>query len=156
MNKFDSLAKNLIILLFIIGYVISVNAQISNDGVFKKYIIKDTLESKHAVLILYSNGFFLNFGLADNKLEKGQHIWFTRGNYLIVPSKIFLRSITETLETDEKTLNSIKKYYDDCKDHAFVTTYHDYQKENYKDFSLQISDDCLIDELRKIIYVEKK
>lgn len=142
--------------LFIIYSALCINAQISNEGVLKKYIIKDTLEEKHAELILYTNGTFLNFGLVNNKQERDWYIWFTYGNYLSVSDKLILKSANETYDMDQKMLANIKHHYIYREDYTFIKNYYEYVKEYYKDFPLMVSGNTLVDDTKEIIYIEKK
>lgn len=156
MNHLNTSSRIYIAWLFVVCTAISMNAQISNERVLKKYVIKDTLEKKHAELILYENGTFLNFGLVNNKQERDWYIWFTYGNYLYLSGKLFLKSANETYDHDQKMLADIKHHYIYRPDYTFIKNYYEYVKEYYKDFPLTVSGENLIDETKEIIYIEKK
>lgn len=145
---------SLIICIGILLPINNCNAQINRTGIAKKYTIKDTTDEKHAELILYQNGTFLNFGLVNNKKEKDWYIWFTSGVYLSSSDKLLLKSSPDSYENDQKTLKNIKDYYIWHHDHAFISNYYEYIKESLKDYPLIYSSNLLVDTEKQIEYVE--
>lgn len=130
-------------------------SQISKEEVFKKYTLIDSISKNDAILVLYKNGTFINFGLICNEKEKEWYIWLTSGNYLTLPDKFILNS---TLEVDKMNplLNNIKNHYKYRSDHALIVNGFEYQLETYKDLSLIMNNDKLKDFSKKIEYIGVK
>lgn len=147
--------KKIIFTIFLLIVSFWSFSQISKENVLKKYILRDSITKNDAVLVLYTNGTFINFGLVCNDQEKEWYIWLTSGNYLSLPYKILLKS---TLEVDKMNplLQSIKNHYKYRKDHVLIANDYEFQLETYKDYNLVLSNDKLTDNSKKIVYIETK
>lgn len=126
-------------------------SQISKENVFKKYVLNDSTSKNDAVLVLYNNGTFINFGIVCNDKDKEWYIWLTSGNYLSLPEKILLKS---TLEVDKMNpvLQTIKNHYKYRKDHVLIASDYESQLETYKDLPLTFDKEKLVDSSKKIEY----
>lgn len=147
--------KKMIIVSILFLLSICCHAQISKEGVVKKYQFKDTIGKNDAVLVLYADETFVNFGIVCNEQEKEWYVWLTSGNYLALPGKILLKS---TLEINQMNplLNNIKNYYKYRADHALIANGYEYQLETYKDLPMMVDNEKLKDLSKKIEYKEVK
>jgi hypothetical protein len=151
MNKFSLICSVAIIFIF---FDINVYGQISNEGILKKYVIKDSTDLNDAVLILYKNGTFINFGLVNNKKEREWYLWFASGVYTMLPDKVILTSEPETNDYG-KLVSSIKRYYILRPDHMLIETSYEQQRDSYVNYPLLTSKDGLYDAKREFMYFEK-
>jgi hypothetical protein len=132
---------------------LSIHGQIDEVNVQKKYVTKDTSNKNDAVLILYNNGTFINFGLTKTEIQKDLSIWFTLGSFLYYEDKVLFKSNPDE-SNSELILDKIKKYYNLHKDYYLIKNSHKYKREVYKDYPFKVKNDNLIDERKKIEYVE--
>lgn len=132
---------------------LSVQGQIDEVNVQKKYVIKDTSNKNDAVLILYTNGTFINFGLTKTEIQKDLSIWFTVGSFLYYEDKVLFKSNPDE-SNSALILNKIKDYYNLHNNHYLIKNSHRYKREVYKDYPFMIKNNNLLDERKKIEYVE--
>jgi hypothetical protein len=130
-----------------------IQGQIDEVNVQKKYVIKDSLNRNDAVLILYTNGTFINFGLSKTETQKDLSIWYTVGSFLYYEDKVLFKSNPDEINS-ELILNKIKNYYNLHKDYYLIKNSHRYKREVYKDYPFTVKNNNLLDERKKIEYVE--
>lgn len=133
-----------------------VQAQSAKPELIGKYINIDTLsENKDDVLILFKDNTFLNYGIFNNKEEKENYIWYTSGKWIATETKLLFKSIDPVPNSDQ-LIKSIKNSYRKRLDHLLIENYYEFVKLNYVDHPFTKKEGKLIDESKKISYIELK
>jgi hypothetical protein len=123
-------------------------------AIFKKYIVRDTSKfEKDAMLILYTNNTYLNFGIYSNQSENDSYIWYSCGTWQNTDNVLALKTKFDIFESDFLK-KGIKFYYKRRKDYVLIDTYYEFVKELYKSKDLKIEKDDLIDTQKTISYLE--
>lgn len=121
---------------------------------FKRFQSKDTLTTNtNAVLIIYSNDTFINYGIHSNKEENDQYIWYTAGICLQANDKIYLKSF-EPLENQEALIADIKNSYLTNRNYGLISRYFEFVQIHYKDFLIFRDEDLVIDNNKRVVYYE--
>lgn len=122
--------------------------------VFKRFVIKDTTGiNKDAVLILYDNQSFINFGIINNKAENDAYVWYAAGKWNMTDSSLSLNPQYDLFDT-EFLKKDIKAYYKKRSDYRLIESYYEFVKEFYKERRLQLLNVDLTDRKKLINYTE--
>lgn len=129
-------------------------AQHTMAQVQKRFVVKDTTkEHKDAILILYADKTYLNFGIYNNTTENDAYIWYNCGNFENTDSTLVLKSKYEVFD-QKLLLKDIKAYYKRRKDYVLIDSYYEFVKELHKVKILKPSNEEMIDDKKAIIYKE--
>lgn len=140
--------------LFLIINVIKSKGQNLNNHILKEYYITDSLNKKDAVLILFSNDTFINFGCIKNDSLKNK-IWFSTGIYLLLPNKVLLKSNKDG-PTPDNFIENIVQYYRTSSNFYIKENSTSYSFEKYNNYQINICNDLLVDINKQIKYSELK
>jgi hypothetical protein len=111
--------------------------------------------NKEAVLILYNDNTFTNYGVYSNDAEKDWYVWYTKGRCLQVGDKILFKSF-DTIPDAPALIKAIKDSYLSLKEYALIRTEYEFVHLKYKDLPMFREDSLIIDGVKKITYLEKK
>jgi hypothetical protein len=126
-------------------------AQIPHTEIYKKYYQTDSTIHKAAVLILYANKTFINYGTLNDQYNTAHYVWFDYGNWSMKNSEILCNS-NEKAYDRTKIINEIKFEYKERSDFELYNGYYDYVKQPYKNYSLIVIKNKAIDLNKKIEY----
>ena len=111
--------------------------------------------NKEAVLILYNDNTFVNYGIYANDMEKDWYVWYTTGRCLNVADKILFKS-NDTIRDAGTLIKAIKDSYLTLKEHILISTEYEFVELRYKDLQMFREDSLIIDGTKKITYLEKR
>ncbi|WP_317898008.1 hypothetical protein [Aurantibacillus circumpalustris] len=131
-------------------------AQTSESVIFKEFVLKDSSSIyKSAVILVYNDGTFLNYGIVDNKQEQDVYVWYKSGSWKSTDNGIIFSRSTSSKKAEELK-QVVKREYRSHPDRVLIQGYYEFVHEKYEEGSLLIRDSEIVDQSKKIDYVEIK
>lgn len=146
----------LIILVYIFNGFLNIakSQNTAREVTLKMYKSRDTTAlNKDAVLILFSNNTFINYGIYFNKGEQDWYVWYTAGRWINSKDKVLMRTY-ETIENQQQLITDIKNAFQVNKSHSLIEKYYEFVQLNYRDYIVIMDDDLVVDPTKNILYFE--
>jgi len=125
-----------------------------NKEIYKEYETKtDKSGNVNAVLILYADNTFINYG-AENS-NNGTDIWYTSGRWL-GNNEIIMCRTNENVIDQKKLLADVADVYIFKAENSFTINNPNFRKLNYLNYTFKINEEGLSDKTVGIQYFLKK
>jgi hypothetical protein len=121
--------------------------------IYKKYIQSDSTEINNgAILILYTDSTFINYGILRDSKNQEAYIWYTVGKWKAKDQVIMCNSVPSLFHQHE-VITEIKASYKTRIDHRLVQNYYEFVNEIYSYFPFTLNDNKAIDKIKHIEYI---
>ncbi len=128
----------------------------NNKEIYKKYAQEDTTGiNRSAILVLYTDKTYLNFGIMNDRENMEMYVWYAYGDWTQKDSEILCKTHYTTVSQD-KTIANIKFQYRFRPDYRLIDTYFEFAAERYTDYAMLLIKNKVVDLTKKIEYIESQ
>jgi hypothetical protein len=119
--------------------------------VYKKFGQTDSASlNSGAVLVLYKDNTFLNYGIFKDLVHQEVYVWYTYGNWKQESGGIVCQSVLG--KHDQNVVEAIKTAYRKRLDYRLIDTYYEFVNEKYSYYSFVLKEENVIDTNKNIEY----
>jgi hypothetical protein len=140
-----------LMLLFTSGAMFS---QDYDKEVHRKFIQLDSNGvNNDALLILYADNTYVNFGIMNDPIDKEMYIWYAYGQWTQKGTEVSCKTYYNAYN-QQKTIDGIKFYYRFRPNYRLIDSYFEFVCERYVNNTFLVILDKAIDLSKKIEYTE--
>jgi hypothetical protein len=105
------------------------------------------------MLILYVDNTYLNFGIYSNEQERDAFVWYSCGTWMNSDTSIILRTKFDLFDMNY-LIKGIKFHYKRRNDHILIESSYEFVKDLFKEKTLDIRHEYILDQKKNILYTE--